>query len=65
MCYATHTKRHSLVTWLKLFSIYVPVSVCLCYHGGTDVSLQQIYLPVYLCVFMHAYFCMCATQYAI
>lgn len=48
--------------------MFMLVFVCVrasVYHGDVDVSLQQIYLPVRLRVIMHAYFCTCATLYAI
>lgn len=64
-----HSHREAQLECLAIAPLYL-CSLCLCvyasvYHGGVDVSLQQIYLPVYLRVIMHAYFCMRVALYAI
>lgn len=63
-----HRHQEAQLGCLAVAPLYLCSCLCLCasaYHGDVDVSLQQIYLPVHLRVIMHAYFCMCASLYAI
>lgn len=67
-----HRHQEAQLGCLAVAPLYLCSCLCLCvcvrasvYHGDVDVSLQQIYLPVHLRVIMRAYFCMCATLYAI
>lgn len=65
-----HRHQEAQLGCLAVARLYLCPCLCCCvsasvYHGGADVSLQQIYLPVYLRDIMHAYFCTCATPCAI